>query len=137
MNRAKYVLFGTIIVISFLLGLGLGIHLAAPGEASIPSEEFTQYCLLTWGSKSNDFCFALMLEYKRGDFLHSWTSKWGAKCGLAQLKEALAVLPSGTHVFWNTWPPRKCYYPEERIVNEVREFAKNKGVYLELLPALR
>lgn len=136
MKRSAYFLFGAAVAISFVLGFGLGIHIAAPGETSIPPEQFTQYSLFTWNSHSDDFCFALMLEYKRGNFLKSWTSKWGAKCGTVQLKDALNALPQGTHVYWNTWPPKNCNYPEKRIVNEVIDFAQTKGVHLELLPAL-
>jgi hypothetical protein len=137
MKPWKYLVVGTAIAVAFLLGLGLGIHLATPGETSIAPEQFTQYSLLTWKGRSNEWCFALMLEYQRGNFLRSWTSKWGQKCGVEELKKALSALPKDTYVYWNTWPPRNCDYPEKAIVQDVVTFAANKGVHVQLLPALQ
>jgi hypothetical protein len=135
--KPKYAALGAALVVAFLLGLGLGVHLATPGETSIPPEQFTQYCLLTWKGRSDQWCFALMLEYERGNFLHSWTSKWGQKCGVEELKTALSALPKDTYVYWNTWPRRNFDYPEKAIVQDVVKFASNKGVHVQLLPALQ
>ena len=59
------------------------------------------------------------------------------KCGVEELKKALSGLPKDTYVYWNTWPPKNCYCPEEAIVRDIIEFAANKGVHVEPAPALQ
>ena len=137
MKGWRYVAIATALIVAFLLGVGVGFHLAAPGQTSIPSEEFTQYSLFTWKSRSHGLCFALMLQYKSGNFIHGWTSKWGQKCGIDQLKQSLSTLPKDTYVYWNTWPPKNCDYPEKTVVRDVIASAASKGVHVELLPVLQ
>jgi hypothetical protein len=125
------------IAIAFFVGYELGEYAAEPGEITIPAEQFKQYSLLTWETRSRALCFSLMREYQRGRFIHSWTSKWGAKCGVAELKQALSALPKETYVYWNTWPPKNCDYPEDTVVREVVDFAATKNVHVQLAPALQ
>jgi hypothetical protein len=66
-------------------------------------------------------------------FVHKWNSKWNARCGLSELEQALAALPRDTKVAWENWPPRFTY-PSEDVTQQVMEFAKSRGIQLELLP---
>ena len=105
-------------------------------EDSTPSHDFEQYCLLSWNTRSGDFCFRIMSCAERNQFIHSWFPKRNAKCGVSELKETLASLPKDSHVFWEDWPP-KFDYPQENLIQKMIEFAKNKGVRLEQSPAVR
>jgi len=136
MKRSLYLIGAIVVVVlTFVVGFMVGENAAQPNEPPHPSYEFEQYCLLTWKNHSGDLCFALMLEYKSDRFIHKWNSKWGAKCGIAKLEEALAALPKDTYVGWNNWPP-KFDYPPDNIIDEVIEFAKSKGVRIEVDPAI-
>jgi hypothetical protein len=130
---------GAVLMLAFVFWLGarFGLHLAdMEGPRWIPPEAFNRYELYTWRNRSRDVCFALMPEYQSGRFIHGWTAKWRAKCGVAQMKEAVASLPAGTVVSWTTWPAKGCDYPDQKIVAEVIEFAKARRVEVKLLPSL-
>ncbi|MGI8957769.1 MAG: hypothetical protein ACR2II_12765 [Chthoniobacterales bacterium] len=106
-------------------------------EDSIPAHEFEQFCLLTWKTSSDDFCFKIMSCAERNKFIHDWFPKRNAQCGIAELKKALTALPKGSHVFWEDWPPRKFEYPSESVIAEMIEFAKSNGIQLEQSPSVQ
>jgi hypothetical protein len=105
-------------------------------EDSIPAYEFERYSLFTWTTHSGDFCFKIMTRAESNTFIHSWFAKRNAKCGISELKKALAALPKDSHVFWEDWPPR-FDYPPESVIQEMMGFAGSRGIHLEQSPALR
>ena len=107
------------------------------GGDSIPDYEFRLYSLFTWKAHSGDFCFAVMITAESHKFIHRWTAKWNAKCGVVELKQALAALPKGTVVLWESWPPRKMDYPPENVVQEIIQFAESKDIHIRESPALQ
>jgi hypothetical protein len=123
------VLFATIILIMY--------PSCSRKAEPLPDYEFRQYSLFTWNVRSGDFCFALMTTAESHKFIHTWTAKWNAKCGVVELKQALASLPNGTGVLWQSWPPKKMDYPPKNIVQEIIQFAEGKGIHLRESPALR
>jgi hypothetical protein len=136
MRLRKYVVAMAALSIAFLLGVGFGLHLASVNESAIDPERFKQYALFTWNTQSDDLCFALMHESESTLFIRGWTSKWGAKCGITKLNEALGALPRGTYVSWYTWPPKDCDYPNKAVVTNILELASQKGVEVKLVSAL-
>jgi hypothetical protein len=104
-------------------------------EDSTPAQEFQDYCLLSWNTRNDDFCFKIMTCAERNRFIHTWFPKRNAKCGIPELKTALAVLPKDSRVFWQDWPPT-FNYPQEKVIEEMIEFAKTKDIHLEQSPAV-
>jgi hypothetical protein len=121
------------ICLAFFFGFLAGEWAAEPYEIVTPREYFEQYCLFTWQNHSGDLCFKLMLRLDRAAFIHKWNSKWGARCGISDLKQALSALPANTDVAWENWP-RRFTYPPEDVTHDVMEFAKSRDIHLELLP---
>lgn len=104
---------------------------------SIPAYEFEQYVLYTWNVRSGDLCFALMIQADRYEFRRRWFRKKNAKCGVADLKRAIAALPKGSFVLWQDSPSKGFDYPDERVIREMIEFATDHGVKLEHDPGLQ
>ena len=97
---------------------------------SIPDYEYKQYVLLTWNVRSGDLCFSLMIQADSNEFIHRWFPKANAKCGLADLKRAIADLAKGAFVLWQDWPPKGFDYPDESVIRGLVEFAKAHDVNL-------
>jgi hypothetical protein len=126
--------FVLIVIAAFVCGFLAGDYNARPLATSYEPGEFKNYCLLTWNGRSDDLCFGLMQRYKRNEFIKGWFSKWRGKCGVSELKHELSTLPQNTYIEWNNWPPRFTY-PQQNVADELVEFAKTKGLRLELNPA--
>lgn len=121
---------------TFLLGYLVGTYSVLPIEGSIPSHAFEQYVLFTRNTRS-DVSFAIMREFERPKFIHSWFPKMNPRRGVPELKNALATLPEGSYVLWESWPPRRFDYPPENAVREVIKFAETNGVHVKESPALQ
>lgn len=98
---------------------------------SIPAYEFEQHVLYTWNVRSGDFCFALMIQAKGYEFRRRWFPKRNAKCGVADLKLAIAALPRNSFVLWQDSSSKGFNYPSETVVADMIEFAKDHGVRLQ------
>jgi hypothetical protein len=105
-------------------------------ETTSTSQKTPVYNLFTWNVQSGDVCFALMKEADRSQFIHRWFPKRNARCGIPELKKALAALPKNSLVCWNDWPPKEMDYPPDNVVDEIQRFAKANGIRVELYPAL-
>lgn len=126
----------SLVVMAFVVGCITGIEMAPPVQTSIPPHQFEQYTLFTWKKGSDDVCFAIMPEFQRSRFIHSWFPRRQGKCGVDQLKIALSELPKGSSVFWETWPPKNFEYPSDSTVDEVTRFAEARGVQVKQSPAV-
>ena len=126
----------TLVIIAFFVGCIVGIENAPPVQTSIPPHQFEQYTLFTWNKGSDDVCFAIMLEFQRLRFIHSWFPKRNGKCGVDQLKNALSALPKDSNVFWETWPPKNLDYPPQAVVDEIIAFAEADGIHVKQSPAV-
>lgn len=104
---------------------------------SIPAYEFEQYVLYTWNVRSGEFCFALMIQADRYQFRRRWFPKRHAKCGLADLKLAIAAVPRDKLILWQNSPSEGFDYPDENVIREMIEFAKDRGIKLERDRALQ
>ena len=138
MKRSWY--FGgaaAIALLALVVGYALGFYSALPYEASIPAHSFEQYTLFTWNTRSGDVCFAIMLEYQRPKFIHSWFPKRKANCGVSELKKALVSLPKDSYVSWETWPPKNFDYPPENVVEDVIKFAETNRIRIQQSPAVQ
>ncbi|MFZ1219259.1 MAG: hypothetical protein WAO00_08195 [Chthoniobacterales bacterium] len=124
-------------ITAFVVGCMVGIENAPPVHSSIPPHEFEQYTLFTWNKGGGDVCFAIMLEFQRSKFIHSWFPKRRGKCGISELKNALLTLPKESNVLWEDWPPKKLDYPPDAIIDEVTQFAEANGIHVKQSPALR
>jgi len=92
--------------------------------------------LLTWKGWSGDICFLLLPMMQRGRATHDFWSKWSGQCGIPKLKDALSAVPKDKVVYWNNWPD-KFAYPDDRVVQEIIDFGKEKGIRVEQNPALQ
>ena len=119
------------------IAIAIAIYAGKASEMSIQPHRIKNsgYALLTWMSKSGDICYAIVPQHKKKKFLNNWFSKWNGLCGISQLEEDLSALPKGEYVEWNNAPPRFTY-PKRKIAEDLEEFAKNKGVELNLNPTL-
>lgn len=126
-----------LMTIAFFVGLAVGIEMAPPVQTSIPAHAFEQYTLFTWNKGGDEVCFAIMLEYQRLGFIHSWFPKRKGKCGIEDLKHELSALPKDSNVLWETWPPKKFAYPADKIVDEVMQFAEARGIHVRQSPAVQ
>jgi len=136
MKRHLYTGVGAAILLAFGVGFVIGGLIAEPKEWPPRSVNFTEYCLFTWEDRSGNVCFKLMYNFEASRTIHSWTSKWGGRCGTSELKNALSALPEGSYVFWYDWPS-KFDYPPSLNTDELIELAKGKGVKLQLSPAMQ
>ena len=137
MHKRPLVIGAIMTIAAFVIGVFVGKYMFEPTEISIPATYFEQTCLLTWKGWSGDLCFLLIPMTERGRATHDFTSKWAGRCGIAQLKQELAALPKDRRaVYWNDWPS-KFTYPDERVVQEIIDFAKTQGIRLEQSPALQ
>jgi membrane-bound ClpP family serine protease len=136
MKQRLYLGVSAAIGLAFVVGFVVGGLIAEPTEWPPTPVNPTEYCLLTWQERAGDVCFKLVFNFERSRAIHSWTSKWGGKCGSSQLKGALGSLPKGSYVHWYSWPP-KFDYPPGIDIDELTEFAKTKGINLQLSPALQ
>jgi hypothetical protein len=133
-KRSTYLIGGAILV-AFVAGFMMGSYFSEPTETIIPHEYFDQMALFTWKGWSGDLCFLLVPMIERGRAQHDFWSKWNGKCGVENMKKALSAVPKDKYVYWENWP-RKFHYPSHEFCDEILEFAKTKGVHLELNPAL-
>jgi hypothetical protein len=133
-RRSTYLIGGAILV-AFVAGFIIGSYLSEPAETSIPSDYFDQMSLLTWKGWSGDLCFLLVPMIERGRAQHDFWSKWRGQCGVPKLKEALSAVPKDKYIQWNNSLP-KFQYPSYKFCEEVEEFAKTKGLRLEISPAV-
>jgi len=99
---------------------------------SIPAYEFDQYVLYTWNERSDGLCFALMIQADRYRFLRRWFPKRKARCGVTELRQALAALPKNSFVLWQDSRSKGFDYPDEQAVRELIDFAKDLGIRLEV-----
>jgi hypothetical protein len=136
MKRHLYVGVGAMIVLAFLVGFVTGGLIAEPKEWPPTPVNYREYGLFTWEERSGNVCFKLMFNFEARRAIHSWTSKWGGRCGIPELKQTLSSLPEGSYVFWYTWPS-KFDYPPSVDTDELIELAKSKGVNLQLTPAMQ
>ncbi|MFZ1220941.1 MAG: hypothetical protein WAO00_16725 [Chthoniobacterales bacterium] len=136
MKRHLFVGVGAAILLALVTGLAIGALVTEPKERPPRSFDRREYCLLTWEGRSANVCFKLVHNFEASRAIHSWTSKWGATCGVSELKQALCSLPEGSYVFWYTWPS-KFDYPQSLDTDELIAVAKGKGVNLQLTPAMQ
>jgi hypothetical protein len=123
-------------IAALIVGVFVGKYVFEPTETVVPAAYFEQTCLLTWKGWSGDLCFLLIPMTQRGRATHDLTSKWAGRCGIVQLKQELAALPKGRAVYWNDWAS-KFTYPDQRVVQELIDFAKDHSIRLEQSPALQ
>lgn len=136
MKRHLYVGVGAAILLAFAVGYVTGGLIAEPTEWPSTPVNYREYCLFTWEERSGNVCYKLMFNFEASRAIHSWTSKWGGRCGTSELKQTLSSLPKGSYVFWYTWPS-KFDYPPSLDTDELIELAKSKGVILQLTPAMQ
>lgn len=129
------IIAATCILVVFSLGVFVGKYVFEPTEINIPASHFEELSLLTWKGWSGDLCFLIVPRIQRGRATHDFWSKWHGKCGIAQLKDALAAVPKNKRVVWINSPPRFTL-PSERFCDEMVEFAKTKGITLHVNPML-
>jgi len=136
MKHHLYVGVGAAIVLAFVVGFVTGGLIAEPKASPPIPVNYREYCLFTWEERSGNVCFKLMYNFEASRTIHSWTSKWGGRCGTSELKQALSSLPEGSYVFWYTWPS-KFDYPPSLDTDGLIALAKSKGVNLQLIPAMQ
>jgi hypothetical protein len=124
------------VAVAFFLGVWIGKYFFEPTEQVIPNYYFEQMSLLTWKGWSGDLCFLLVPMMQRSRAGHDFWSKWRGRCGSGALKEALLAVPRNQYVYWNDWPP-KFTYPDDRVVQEILEFAKANDIHLEESPSVQ
>jgi hypothetical protein len=110
-----------------------------PAQASTRTDEDIShggsiFTLLGWRSTTGNWYFILRTEEEfdasaKHDVKHRLS-------GVAALKDALARLPQGTGVFWSNSRVFGYEYPPDRIAEDVRAFAKRRGINLQYNPAL-
>jgi hypothetical protein len=118
-----------------------GIFLAGYFSADCPVDyvppwEFDRYCLFTSNRSDGELCFALIREFERRKFVHRWFPRRKLKCGVAELKQALASLPKGTSVLWTDWPGT-FDYPAPGISEDLIAFAAQHEVRVEKSPIVK
>jgi hypothetical protein len=121
--------------------LATGIFLAGYFSADCPADyvppwEFNRYCLFTSKQVDGEVCFALMREFERRRFIHQWFPKRKLRCGITDLKDALASLPKGTSVLWTDWPGT-FEYPASNVMEDVIAFARQHEVHIEQSPVVK
>ena len=132
LRKVLFVFAGLVVAAGIFMA---GYFLADCPQDSIPPWEFDRYCLFTEQS-DRILCFALMREFERHKFIHRWFPKRNLKCGVPELKQALASLPKGTTVLWTNWP-KKFDYPDQTVIDDLIAFAAQHDVRLEESPVVR
>jgi len=123
------------VLITFFLGSAVGIYFGKATELTVEPQRLKQaYSLFTWQNSVGELCFAITPKYKSTKFAHNPFSKWGAKCGTAQLKNELAILSKDTYVEWTNW--WRFPYPQKDVALDIEAFAQSKGIDLQLNPVL-
>ncbi len=133
-NRAT-VLYASLIVLVFAMGIAVGKYLFEPAETVIPAHYQDELSLLTWKGRDGTICFLLVPRSEKSHVTHDFWSKWKGKCGVSELKNALALVPSDKSVRWSNRPPR-FVLPSERFCDEIVSFAHKNGVDLGINPML-
>ena len=136
MKRHLYIGVSAAILLAFAVGFVIGALIAEPKEWPPRPVNYKEYCLVTWEGRSGNVCFKLMFNFEASRAIHSWTSKWGGRCGISELKQTLSSIPEGSYVYWYTWPS-KFDYPPSLDTDELIELAKGRGVNLQLAPAMQ
>jgi hypothetical protein len=135
-KRHPYIGVSAAILLALGVGFVIGVLITEPKEWPPTPVNYKEYCLVTWEDRSGNVCFKLMFNFEASRAMHSWTSKWGGKCGIAELKQTLSSIPEGSYVYWYTWPS-KFDYPASVDTDALIELAKSKGVNLQLTPAMQ
>jgi hypothetical protein len=103
------------------------------GKAQV-SQQGAALTLLSWQSERGSWYFILRSEEEfdanaKQDVKHRLS-------GVAALKNELARLPAGTGVFWSNSRAYGYKYPPDSMAEEIRMFAKRRGINLQYNPAL-
>jgi hypothetical protein len=134
--RARRILWSLVGIV-----LAAGTFLAGYFSADCPVDyvppwEFDRYCLFTSNRSDGELCFALMREFERRKFIHRWFPQRALKCGVAELKHALASLPKGTNVLWTDLPD-KFDYPRPDAIADIISSAGQHDVHVEKSPMVK
>jgi hypothetical protein len=121
--------------------LTFSLSMACPAygdNEQIRADRSDRYLLVTWDpSNKTDVCFTLIPSKDREKFARRWFPKRTGKCGIANLKNALRTLPQGALVLWEDTPRPGFNYPAANIIEEIRRYAKARGINVLLAPNFR
>jgi hypothetical protein len=126
---------------TFFLTVAQGCWCPMQVSAQAPKRINTQasrngavFTLLSWRSARGDWYFILRTQEQ-----FDATAKQDLKHrlpGVAALKKALAKLPPRTGIFWSNSRAYGYEYPPDNMAEDIRMFAKRRGINLQYNPAL-
>jgi hypothetical protein len=122
-----------ILLVAFALQ-GCG-GVAAAGNAGVHPNPQSQYVLFSWKKHRNSFCFALMSEKRREEFIKGPHNGFRKLCTLSELQAALNTLPKPAYVMWNSWPEIGADYPSDPVVNRLKLWAEQRNIHISIEPA--
>jgi hypothetical protein len=92
--------------------------------------------LYSWIKNDHSNHFAIIAESERPRFLDHFNRRMPGISGVADLEIALDRLPRPVLIIWSTSADVGLGYPDERVVNSVRRFARSKNIDLRVEPAI-
>lgn len=101
-----------------------------------PRFGFHQVTLYSWQVPNGGYQFVLIPEAAHAKFFHQFSRTDRYIGDVSELKKRLLLLPRDTFVAWRTNRENGCAYPPQPIIDDVKAFAGEHHLKLEVIPTV-